>query len=420
MKKLVTLLALALLALPPVSQALTVTRGPYLQMGSTTAVTVRWKTDTSSDSKVKYGTSPTNLNLTATNATSTTNHVIRLTGLTANTIYYYSVGSSGTVLASGSSYFFKTAPSGAQPTRIWVLGDSGTANANQKAVRDAYYSFTGSRHTDLWLMLGDNAYPDGTDTQYQNAVFNIYQTMLRKSVLWPTLGNHDGHSADSSAQTGPYYNVFTLPKNAEAGGVASGTEAYYSFNYGNIHFVCLNSYDVSRSTTGPMATWLKNDLANNTKPWLVAFWHHPPYSKGSHDSDSETQLKEMRLNIVPILEANGVDLVFCGHSHSYERSKFIDGHYGNSGTFSSSMVVQTGSGRDAGAYTKATGSTHSGTVYTVAGSSGQTDPVGSHPAMYISLSVLGSVVLDFDGLRVDAQFLDSAGTRRDYFSMVKQ
>ncbi len=80
------------------------------------------------------------------------------------------------------------------------------------AVRNAYLNFTGTRHTDLWLMLGDNAYESGTDLEYQNAVFNMYPTLLRQSVVWPTLGNHDGVTADSATQTGPYYDIFTLPK----------------------------------------------------------------------------------------------------------------------------------------------------------------------------------------------------------------
>ena len=109
---------------------------------------------------------------------------------------------------------------------------------------------------------------------------------------------------------------------------------------------------------GRCIEWLRNDLANNTKDWLIAFFHHPPYSKGSHNSDTETELIQMRQNFLPILEQHGVDLVLSGHSHAYERSKFIDGHYGSSGTFSSSMVVQAGSGRTdgTGAYTKTAGS----------------------------------------------------------------
>ncbi len=78
-------------------------------------------------------------------------------------------------------------------------------------------------------MLGDNAYKDGTDSEYQQAVFNTYPSLLRQTPVWPTLGNHDGRSADSFFQTGVYYDIFSLPTNAEAGGSISGTEAYYSF-----------------------------------------------------------------------------------------------------------------------------------------------------------------------------------------------
>lgn len=174
------------------------------------------------------------------------------------------MGTTNATLAGGdANYFFVTppVPGAIKPIRVWILGDSGTANANAAAVRNAYTSFTGSRYTDVWLMLGDNAYNDGTDGEYQNAVFNMYPAVLRQTILWPTLGNHDGHTANSATQTGPYYDIFTLPRQAEAGGLASGTEAHYSFNYGNIHFICLESYETNRSTNGAMLTWLQNDLA---------------------------------------------------------------------------------------------------------------------------------------------------------------
>ena len=120
--------------------------------------------------------------------------------------------------------------------------------------------------------------------------------MLRKSVLWPTIGNHD--LFDGTAQTWPYYDNFTLPTLAEAGGVASGTESYYSFDYANIHFVVLDSQNANRLPGGDMLTWLALDLAATTQNWIIAYWHHPPYSKGSHDSDApsgvDLPLKEMR------------------------------------------------------------------------------------------------------------------------------
>src|SRR5262245_64738568 len=232
------LLPVSLAAMPWLAgQAATVTRGPYLQLGGPTAITLKWRTDAITDSVVRYGTTAGNLAATASSATTSAEHEVRLAGLTPNTKYFYSVGSSSTTLAGDNTYYFITAPTNARPTRIWAIGDFGTADSNQEAVRDAYYRFTGTRETDLWLMLGDNAYSGGTDEEYQAAVFDVYPAILRQSVVWPTLGNHDAGSAASSSESGPYYSIFTLPRNAEAGGVASGTEAYYSFDYGNIHLI---------------------------------------------------------------------------------------------------------------------------------------------------------------------------------------
>ncbi len=417
-----------------VVQAQTVTRGPYLQSGTPTSVIVRWRTDVGCNGRVNYGTSIGSLTSYADDPTTATEHTVAVSGLSADTTYYYSIGTTSLVLeGDDANHFFVTPPNAgvSKPTRIWVLGDSGTADANASAVRDAYYAYTAARHTDLWLMLGDNAYSSGTDAEYQAAVFNMYPAMLRKSVLWPTFGNHDAGSATSGPPTsGVYYDIFNLPTAGEAGGLASGTEAYYAFDYGNIHFICLDSQGSDRSTGGAMLTWLQADLASTTQDWIIAFWHHPPYTKGSHDSDniadSGGRMTDMRQNALPILEAGGVDLVLTGHSHSYERSFLLDGHYGNSTTFNVSMEVDGGDGRldGTGAYGKPSGgpAAHKGAVYAVAGSSGQSSGgVLNYPAMFISIGIptLGSMVLDVNGDQLDAMFLDSLGARQDYFTILK-
>ncbi|MEZ5542129.1 MAG: metallophosphoesterase [Pseudomonadota bacterium] len=396
--------------------------------GAPASVVIRWRTATASDSRVSYGTAPGSLTATVTDATLTTEHEVRLTGLSADTTYYYAVGSSAVILAGDDAdHFFLTSPvSGtAKPTRIWVLGDSGTANADARAVRDAYNALTGTTHTDLWLMLGDNAYNAGTDREYQAAVFDTYPDMLRKSVLWPTLGNHDGVSADSATQTGPYYDSFTLPTAGEAGGLASGTEAYYAFDYGNIHFISLESHETSRAPTGAMMSWLQADVAATAQDWIIAFWHHPPYTKGSHDSDTEIQLIEMRENALPILEAAGVDLVLSGHSHSYERSFLLEGHYGTSDTLTAAMQIDAGDGRTDGdgaykaVYDEA--NPYQGAVYITAGSSGLLGGgTLDHPVMvHASLNQLGSLVLDVNGNRLDATFLRDDGVVSDHFTILK-
>jgi hypothetical protein len=414
-------------ALP--AEAQTVTRGPYLQQGADTRITVRWRTDTATNSRVRYATSLTGTFTNVDIPTSTTEHVVAVSNLAPNTTYFYSVGSTAATLSGpDANTFFVTSPTPgtSKNTRVWVIGDAGTNNSGQKAVRDAYYSFTGTKHTDLWLMLGDNAYQDGTDAEYQNAVFgstNAYAALLRKSVVWSTMGNHEGHTSDSLTQSGPYYSIFTFPMNGEAGGLASGTEAYYSFDYGNIHFICLESYQVpgNSGAFSTMKTWLTNDLNATAREWIVAFWHHPPYSHGSHNSDTDTLMSKMRQEINPILEQGGVDLILSGHSHCYERTYLIDGHYGTSSTFTDAMKVDGGSGRDPAPYRKGPGApAHDGAVYVVAGCSGQVSGgTLDHKAMFISLNNLGSMVLDINGSRLDARFLRETGATGDSFSMVK-
>jgi hypothetical protein len=425
---LVISLCLSLLPQPLIAATVpAVIRGPYLQMGTSSGIVVRWRTSAPTDSRVCYRDEPAISSSCTTVVNKTTEHSVSLSGLSPDTTYYYSIGTSTQTLAGGdSSHFFITSPlpGTSRPTRVWVLGDSGAANINAQAVRDAYVQFTGTRYTDLWLMLGDNAYETGTDSEYQAAIFDIYPAFLRQTVLWPAFGNHDAYSANSNTQTGPYYDIFTLPTRGEAGGTASATEAHYSFDYGNIHFIVLDSYESSKSPTGPMMTWLKNDLANNTRPWIIAYWHHPPYTKGPDDSDTSNHPRGMRLRALPILEAHGVDLVLAGHSHSYERSFLIDGHYGTSDTFTESMKKDPGDGsaNGSGEYHKSALAPvpHEGTVYAVPGSSSKVSSgLLDHAAMVTSLNVLGSMVLDVNDNRLDAIFLDDTGMIRDNFTIVK-
>ena len=399
------------------------TRGPYLQMGGTNRMTIKWRTDWFTDTRVSYGPNPGDWDHTLTDTNLAFDHEVHLTGLKPDQLYHYTVGSSGTQFTFGDDYRFRTSPAAAKPTRVWVIGDSGTANENAAAVFRAYELRTGEGETDVWLMLGDNAYEQGTDEEYQNAVFGMYDRFLRNTVLWPTIGNHD-----ASLQEGgefPYLNIFSLPRQAEAGGMASGTEAYYSFDYGNIHFICLDSQTSDRSPGAAMWMWLEADLAGANQDWIVAFWHHPPYSKGTHDSDLEFQLIEMRERALPILERYGADLVLSGHSHVYERSFLLDGHYGYSGSLHPGLILDRGSGRPAesGSYRKPTGAhgSHRGTVYAVCGCSGEGGGIRQpdHPAMFFSRLGFGSMILEFDGLQLDATFIDQHGMAQDSFRVVK-
>jgi len=436
----VTFGLLVTLAAATVAHAVTVTRGPYLQMPTTDSIIVRWRTDVATDSRVAYGPAPGSLTSNAADVGLTTEHIITVSDLTPDTQYYYAVGTTGESVIEGddTDHFFRTQPIAgpARPMHIWVTGDGGFANANGMAVRDAYAAYNADNPTDFWLLLGDNAYLLGNDANYQAALFDMHHDMLRNVPVWSTFGNHEDFSSDDIAGTGPYFDIFSFPTNAQSGGVASGTEAYYSFDYANVHFIVLDSEGPSGGPgagvpgkplpTDPMMVWLVSDLQATTADWVIAFWHRAPYSKGLfHDSDVEVNEKNMRENVLPTLENYGVDLVLTGHSHSYERSYLLDNHYGLSTTFDLATHAKDPGDGDPlgdGPYVKATlgSAPHEGEVHVVCGSSSEVRTATlNHPAMKVGLLELGSVILDINDNRLDAKFLNSNVQVTDSFRIVK-
>ncbi|WP_160715100.1 metallophosphoesterase [Chitinophaga solisilvae] len=416
-----------------------ISRGPYLQMGNQTAVTVRWRTGIAATGKVKYGTVLGNLTDSVVHTNALTEHELRITGLQPDTKYYYSVGTTTGVIEASDKNYFNTAPPAntTRKIRIAAYGDCGTNEANQRSARDAYINYVGAGHTDLWLLLGDNAYDGGFDAEYQTNFFNNYKDNLLKNILlFPAPGNHD-YDNDGARQDDhniPYLANFTLPANGECGGVASGKEEYYSVDYGDIHIISLDSYGREGGkrfydTTSPQIQWLKRDLAANTKKWTIAYWHHPPYTMGSHNSDTESELVKVRQQLIRILERYGVDVILNGHSHNYERSYLIKGHYGLENTFSfSSHAVSNSSAKYDGTsnscpYVLPSAKSYHGTVYVVAGSAGQIGGTQSsypHAVSYYSNSdKSGSLVLEIEGNRLDAKFVASDKTIKDRFTILK-
>jgi 3',5'-cyclic AMP phosphodiesterase CpdA len=160
--------------------------------------------------------------------------------------------------------------------------------------------------------------------------------LLRQVPLFPSLGNHEY----VTNQGQPYLDNFYLPANNPA-----GTERYYSFDWGPVHFVALDSScaiglaSPDRCTLAAQKSWLASDLAASQQPWKVIFFHHPPWSTGAHGS----QLT-MRREFAPIFEQYGVDLVLTGHDHNYERTRPMRGdNVAPSGTRGVTYVV-VGSG----------------------------------------------------------------------------
>jgi hypothetical protein len=424
-------------------------RGPYLALATPTSMRIVWRTQGKSEPVVRYGGSPRLLDrvvppehiLTKTKdhpdalfalhsaPEGTRQYEATVSGLKPATTYYYSVYDGDRLLAGGEeTHHFTTHPAaGTQaPLRFWVVGDSGTGGRVQAKVHNAMREFTRlpDHPIDIYLHVGDMAYSNGTDEEFSRNFFKPYRHTLRNTVCWPAMGNHEGRTSDGQTQVGPYYDCYVLPTHGEAGGLPSGTEAYYAFDYGNVHFIVLNSYDLDRSSNAPMARWLQSDLEHTTADWIFAYWHHPPYTKGSKDSDTVHELVEMRENIMPILEAGGVDMVFSGHSHIYERSMLIDGAYATP-TTAEGVILDDGDGNPNGdgSYRKSAGLyPHEGTVAVVTGHGGAgVSRMGTSPVMRrVIHPEHGSMIVDVDGDTASVIMLNAQGDQRDAFQIVKR
>jgi hypothetical protein len=287
-------------------------RLPYLQSVGQTSAIVAFRSSVSCTPFVRYG-EGTDLSRTATATAAGWRHAVKLTGLLPGRTYGYSVEACGST--AGVRAFRTASAPGAQRVRFTTLGDFGTGGSSQKAVLAVMNR--PEWRGEFLVALGDNAYSSGTEQEFQDRMFTPMVNLLREVPVFPSLGNHE-YVTD---QGQPYLDNFYLPTNNPA-----GTERYYSFDWGNVHFVALDSNCAiglatsDRCSATAQKTWAQQDLAATTQPWKVVFFHHPPWSSGEHGS----QLS-MRRNYAPLFEQYGVDLVLTGHDHNYERSKPMKG-----------------------------------------------------------------------------------------------
>jgi acid phosphatase type 7 len=413
------------------AQAPDIIRGPYLNSVGSTSAIIRWRTEKPTDSKVTFSTDfrKTREVVEVVGAKFETDHEIIIKGLSPATRYYYSVGAAGAKATMYEEQFLLTAPlvGSTSPVRIWALGDFGNGSKNQLDCRDAIIKETVDHRPDAWLWLGDNAYNIGLDEEYQRHVFRVYQESFFKNTnLYPSPGNHDYGRAKRNPSDISYFKIFTMPSNGEAGGLPSGSESYYAVDFGNVHLVSLDSqgeldggfriYD----TLSKQVTWLKRDLAANKLPWTIVYFHHPPYTKGSHDSDRENELVKIRENLLTILERFKVDLVLTGHSHVYERTHPLRGHYGEANSFDPKKhIVETKDSPN----NYRVGKEGQGVIYIVSGSGGQVGgQAEGYPlraATYYNTTVGGSLLMDFNDNRLDTKWICADGQVRDQFSITK-
>jgi hypothetical protein len=249
------------------SPAVTLTRGPDLQSVTPTSVTVIWETDTPGDGQADYG--PTAAyESTISDSTPIAHHAITLTAATPT-----------------------------QTTFSFVaFGDTRSNPVAHQQVVNSILSLA----PNFVLHTGDFV-ADGNDPAQWTTFYSIEHDLLSQIPFYGALGNHEGGNPCC------YFDHFDWPNN----------KRWYSFDYGNVHFVTLEIDGYADYSSGsPQVQWLKNDLAHTNQQWNVVFFHIPPYSSGSwHGSDLD-----VRAALGPLFQQYGIDLVFNGHDHDYERS----------------------------------------------------------------------------------------------------
>lgn len=265
-----------------------------------------------------------------------------LSGLPFDTQVGYRVRMGDEVLREAA---FKTRASSAKPIRFVAVGDMASNKPEQRAI--AYQ--ISLQKPDFLIALGDIVYPGGRALQYMGYFFNCYNDvktadpkigapLMGTIPFYPVIGNHDADVQKLPAYTDAFsaFYWFSVPKNGPGLGkwslplgkdekianefkAAAGAEypamSNYSFDYGPAHFLVLDANKYAANYIEGLIPWIERDLAASRQPWKFVCFHHPAF----HTSKEHYTSQQMRL-LQPTFEKGGVDVVFAGHVHNYQRS----------------------------------------------------------------------------------------------------
>jgi acid phosphatase type 7 len=277
------------------------------------------------------------------------NYAAEFAGLALGTRYRYRVSLGDRVVAEG--YFTTRKPRGV-PARFVSFGDNSVGDLSERAIAcQAYLA-----RPDFVLNTGDNVYGSGLDHEYAHHFFPVYNAdrsapevgapLLRSIPFYTVIANHDvtGVTAehhpvadfDRHADSLGYFTNMHLPLNAPLPpqpppivGAAARLEAFracagvryprmanYSFDYGDGHFLCLDSNLYRDPTDAGFQRWIADDLTATDAAWKFVVYHHPAFNVGLEHYTEQ----HMRV-LSPIFERHGVSIVLSGHEHNYQRTR---------------------------------------------------------------------------------------------------
>lgn len=195
--------------------------------------------------------------------------------------------------------------------RFAIIGDSGTGDRPEYEVAQQLENYWRPVQFEFVIMLGDNIYGGHSPSDFARKFEQPFKPLLDSGVkFYASLGNHDDPEIER------LYKPFNM-----------GGKRYYTFSKGDVEFFALDS-----NYMDPVQlNWLRGELENSKKRWKIAFFHHPLYNDGKHHGPDV----DLRSQLVPLFKQYGVNVVFSGHEHVYERLRPEDGIYyfvlGNSG-----------------------------------------------------------------------------------------
>ena len=331
---------------------------PYLQPGGDSTLevfdskVVAWVTDQKAgDFIVEYGPSPAygqvalpdRRNLQPSSKQRYFTYSAVLTNLAPNSRVYYRVAL-GQKTVRESSFAARKTPD--EPVKFAVIGDMADGKTDSRAIA---WEMSKVR-PEFLVICGDIVYSRGRVSEYMTNFWPIYSNvrspsaksgfpLMAGTVFYPVLGNHDVGATNLAGVAdgfgafyffhpplnGPTNNPWNTPVGGsakqkaafhEAAGSAYPGLCNYSFDNGAGHFLCLDANRYVPVTDIDLQAWIRRDLTQSKAKWKMVFFHQPGFnSSKSHNSE-----QKMRL-LSPLFEECGVDVVFAGHVHNYQRSK---------------------------------------------------------------------------------------------------
>jgi 3',5'-cyclic AMP phosphodiesterase CpdA len=308
----------------PITPPGSVEREPYFIWMNDSTATLRWWTYQEATPGIRFW-SDQGDTVTAVLEEAGRKHSFTMLHLLPATEYSYQIQINDTLWSEITA--FRTFPRAGSkdPFTFLAMGDTGTLSPGQLALAERI----NEEEPSFAIHVGDLAYPDGTEREYTINHFGVYAPLLKRVTMFPAPGDHDWRTNLGE----PYREAFNPP-----GGHPSGSPFYYSFTYGNVRFISLDSsdseehaeaFDYVGDPSSRQYQWLLRELsAGRADPgidWIVVYLHHAPYSAstgfGGHGSHLPT-----RRALAPLMDGYRIPLVFSGHDHDYQRTKPVRGN----------------------------------------------------------------------------------------------